>query len=64
MKSWSHIRDVFKNIGIRSLVAALVVFLLTVAATFVGGMERIGYDVRLTYEKREDWDFYIGGHET
>ena len=39
MKSWSHIRDVFKNIGIRSLVAALVVFLLTVAATFVGGIQ-------------------------
>ena len=34
-----HIRDVFKNIGIRSLVAALVVFLLTVAATFVGGIQ-------------------------
>jgi hypothetical protein len=43
MKSWSHIRDVFKNIGIRSLVAALVVFLLTVAATFVGGIQLYGH---------------------
>ena len=39
MKNWSHIRDVFKNIGARSIVAALIVFLLTVAATFVGGIQ-------------------------
>jgi Signal transduction histidine kinase len=39
MKNRSHIRDVFKNIGAKSLAAALVVFLLTVAATFVGGIQ-------------------------
>ena len=32
--------------------------------TFVKMMDELGYDVELTYEKREDWDFYIGGHET
>lgn len=38
MKNWSHIRDVFKNIGAKSIVAALIVFSLTVAATFAGGI--------------------------
>lgn len=39
MKSWSHVRNVFKNIGTKSIVATLLVFLLTVAATFVGGLQ-------------------------
>ena len=38
MKTRSHFRDVFQNIGARSLAAALIVFLLTVSATFVGGL--------------------------
>ena len=39
MKKWSHILDVFKNIGTKSIIAALTVFLLTVAATFAGGIK-------------------------
>ena len=31
------IRDVIKNIGAKSIIASLLVFLLTVAATCVGG---------------------------
>ncbi len=42
MKSRSQIRDVFKNIGARSIIAALIEFLLTVAATFVGGIRLYG----------------------
>ncbi len=38
MKTRSHFRDVFQNIGARSLAAALIVFLLTVSATFVGSL--------------------------
>ena len=38
MNNWSHFREVFKNIGTKSLIAAVIVFLLTVAATFVGGI--------------------------
>ncbi len=38
MNNRSHFRDVFRNIGARSLAAALIVFLLTVSATFVGGL--------------------------
>ena len=37
MKNRFHIRDVFKNIGAKSIIASLLVFLLTVAATCVGG---------------------------
>ena len=39
MKNRSYVRDVFRNIGARSILAALIVFLLTVAATFVGGIQ-------------------------
>lgn len=39
MKNWSHIREVFKNIGRRSLAAALIVFSLTVAVTVAGGVQ-------------------------
>ena len=35
----SHIRDVFKNIGAKTIVVFLFVFLLTVAATGVGGYQ-------------------------
>lgn len=38
MKQWLHVREVFKNIGTKSLIATVFVFLLTVAATFVGGI--------------------------
>ena len=39
MKNWSYVWDVFKNIGTRSIVAAVIVFLLTVAVTFAGGIQ-------------------------
>ena len=39
MKNRSYVRDVFRNIVARSILAALIVFLLTVAATFVGGIQ-------------------------
>ena len=39
MRNRSYVRDVFRNIGARSILAALIVFLLTVAATFVGGIQ-------------------------
>ena len=39
MNKWSHVRDVLKNIGTRSIIASLMVFLLTVAATFIGGIK-------------------------
>ena len=39
MKNRSYVRDVFRNIGARNILAALIVFLLTVAATFVGGIQ-------------------------
>ena len=39
MKNRPYVRDVFRNIGARSILAALIVFLLTVAATFVGGIQ-------------------------
>ena len=42
MKNRSYVRDVFRNIGARSILAALIVFLLTVAATFVGGILSAG----------------------
>jgi diguanylate cyclase (GGDEF)-like protein len=38
MNNWSHVRDVLKNIGTRSIIASLMVFLLTVAVTFAGGI--------------------------
>lgn len=38
MKNWSHIREVFRNIGAKSIVAAVIVFFLTVSATFIGGL--------------------------
>ena len=37
MVNRSHVRDVFENIGARSIVASVLVFLLTVAVTCVGG---------------------------
>ena len=42
MKNRSYVQDVFRNIGARSILAALIVFLLTVAATFVGGILSAG----------------------
>ena len=38
MKNWSHIREVFRNIGAKSIIAAVIVFFLTVSATFIGGL--------------------------
>ena len=38
MNKWSHLRDVLKNIGTRSIIASVIVFLLTVAVTFTGGI--------------------------
>ena len=35
---WSHVRAVFRNIGARTIIASMVVFLLTVALTLVGGV--------------------------
>lgn len=39
MRKWSHIRSVLKNIGLKSIIPTLIVFSLTVAATFVGGIQ-------------------------
>lgn len=38
-KNWSYVREVIRNIGFQSLLATLLVFSLTVAATIAGGIQ-------------------------